>query len=42
MRYWAKLIDRNSVMFLDRFDNILNAYHSGAMKYGCFIAQRCS
>jgi tocopherol O-methyltransferase len=42
MRLLAKLIGRNSVMFLDRFDTILNAYQSGAMKYGCFIAQRCS
>ena len=40
MRWLAQLIDRNSVMFLDRFDTILQAYRSGAMKYGCFIASR--
>jgi tocopherol O-methyltransferase len=39
MRWLARLIDRNSVMFLDRFDTILQAYRSGAMKYGCFIAE---
>lgn len=39
--HWlARLIDRDSVMFLDRFDTILSAYHSGAMKYGCFVARK--
>ena len=28
------------LMFLDRFDTILAAYESGAMKYGCFIAHK--
>ena len=40
MRWLARVIDRNSVMFLDRFETILQAYRSGAMKYGCFIAER--
>ncbi|HEY2882273.1 MAG TPA: class I SAM-dependent methyltransferase [Pirellulales bacterium] len=40
VRWLARLIDRNSVMFLDRFDAILQAYRTGAMKYGCFIAER--
>ena len=40
IRQLARWIDRNSVMFLDRFDTILQAYRSGAMKYGCFIAER--
>ncbi len=40
VRWLAKLIDRDSVMFLDRFDTILAAYESGAMKYGCFIARK--
>ena len=40
MPWLARMIDRNSVMFLDRFDTILQAYRSGAMKYGCFIAER--
>ncbi len=26
MRWLARIIDRNSVMFLDRFDTILQAY----------------
>jgi len=39
--HWvARLIDRDSVMFLDRFDTILAAYRSGAMKYGCFVARK--
>lgn len=38
LRRVAPLFGRNSVLFLDRFDAILNAYHSGAMQYGCFIA----
>jgi tocopherol O-methyltransferase len=40
MRWLARVIDRNSLMFLERFDTILQAYRSGAMKYGCFIAER--
>ncbi|MCA9260919.1 MAG: class I SAM-dependent methyltransferase [Planctomycetales bacterium] len=36
----AKLIDRQQIIFLDRFDVILNAYRSGAMEYGCFIARK--
>ncbi|MDZ4820356.1 MAG: class I SAM-dependent methyltransferase [Planctomycetota bacterium] len=40
VRWFARVIDRNSVLFLDRFDTILQAYRSGAMKYGCFIAER--
>ncbi len=40
VRWVAKLIDRDAVLFLDRFDTILAAYESGAMKYGCFIARK--
>ena len=40
VRWLARAIDRNSVLFLERFDAILQAYRSGAMKYGCFIAER--
>jgi cyclopropane fatty-acyl-phospholipid synthase-like methyltransferase len=40
VRWLARLIDKESVLFLDRFETILNAYHSGAMKYGCFLAQK--
>jgi tocopherol O-methyltransferase len=40
VRSLARLIDRDSVLFLDRFDTILAAYHSGAMRYGCFVANK--
>jgi cyclopropane fatty-acyl-phospholipid synthase-like methyltransferase len=40
VRSLARWVDRDSAMFLDRFDTILAAYRSGAMKYGCFIATR--
>jgi tocopherol O-methyltransferase len=40
VRRLAGWIDRNSTLFLDRFDTILSAYRSGAMKYGCFIAKK--
>ena len=36
----ARVIDPNTVMFLDRFDTILQAYQTGAMKYGCFVARK--
>jgi tocopherol O-methyltransferase len=39
VRWLARLIDRNTVVFLDCFQTILKAYQSGAMKYGCFIAR---
>lgn len=40
IRWLARLVDRDAVLFLDRFDTILAAYESGAMKYGCFIAHK--
>lgn len=40
VRWLAKLIDRNAVMFLDRFKTILDAYRTGAMDYGCLIAYK--
>ena len=40
MRWLARLIDRNSVMFLDRFETILQAYRSGAMRYGVFVFEK--
>lgn len=40
VRWLAKLIDQNTVMFLDRFETILKAYETGAMQYGCFIASK--
>jgi tocopherol O-methyltransferase len=39
VRWLARLVDRNTVVFLDRFRTILKAYQTGAMKYGCFIAR---
>ncbi len=38
VRWLAKLLGRDHVMFLDRFDAILEAYRTGAMEYGCFVA----
>lgn len=38
VRWLAKLLGRDHVMFLDRFDTILEAYKTGAMEYGCFVA----
>lgn len=40
VRGLARLVDPDTVRFLDRFGTILEAYQSGAMKYGCFIARR--
>lgn len=40
VRRLARFIDRDTVMFLDRFETILNAYRTGAMRYGCFVAQK--
>jgi tocopherol O-methyltransferase len=40
IRRIAPVFGRNSVLFLDRFDSILEAYKSGAMAYGCFIAHK--
>ncbi|HLJ11974.1 MAG TPA: class I SAM-dependent methyltransferase [Planctomycetaceae bacterium] len=39
VRWLARLVDRNTALFLDRFRTILKAYQSGAMKYGCFVAK---
>ncbi|TWT97979.1 Demethylrebeccamycin-D-glucose O-methyltransferase [Botrimarina colliarenosi] len=38
----AKWIDRGQIIFLDRFQTILDAYRSGAMQYGCFVARKPS
>ena len=42
VRYLAHLIDDDAVLFLDRFATLLRAYQSGAMRYGCFIANKPS
>jgi tocopherol O-methyltransferase len=40
VRWLARAVDQNQVLFLDRFEAILQAYKTGAMQYGCFIAKR--
>ena len=40
MPWLARLINRDTVMFLDRFDAILQAYRTEAMRYGCFVAHK--
>ena len=42
MRHIARLLGVNTTMFVDRFNTILEAYRSGAMRYGCLIARRRS
>lgn len=36
----AKLIDRDTVRFLERFQTIDRAYQEGAMQYGCIVAEK--
>lgn len=40
VRKLAKVIGANHVLFLDHFQAILDAYRTGAMEYGCFIAEK--
>ena len=40
LRSLARWVDRDSVAFLDRFQTMLDAYASGAMRYGCLIAEK--
>jgi tocopherol O-methyltransferase len=40
IRKLARWIDQDTVLFLDRFDTILEAYRNGAMRYGCFVAHK--
>ena len=40
VRYLARILGSNHVLFLDHFDAILKAYESGAMEYGYFIAEK--
>lgn len=40
LRRVAGWIDRAAARFIDGFQTILDAYRSGAMQYGCFIARR--
>ena len=36
----ARLLDRDTHLFLARFEAILQAYRSGAMRYGAFVYQQ--
>lgn len=36
----ARLFGANTSMFVDRFQTILDAYRTGAMRYGCFVARK--
>ena len=40
IRRIASWIDPEQVIFIDRFQTLLDAYNTGAMKYGCFIAEK--
>ena len=40
VRSVAHVLDRGQLIFLDRFQTILDAYRSGAMKYGCFVGRK--
>lgn len=40
VRWLARWIDRHQSHFLNHFETILKAYHTGAMTYGCWIASR--
>ena len=40
MPWLARLLDRDSVLFLKRFETILSAYRTGAMQYGCLVAEK--
>lgn len=40
VRWIAKAVGRGSATFLNRFRTILDAYRSGAMTYGCFVARK--
>lgn len=40
VRRLSAAINRNMTLFLDRFTTILDAYRTGAMRYGCLTARR--
>jgi tocopherol O-methyltransferase len=43
VRWLARLVDQETVLFLDRFDTILEAYRTHAMRHGCLVASKpCS
>jgi tocopherol O-methyltransferase len=40
VRHLAKRLGSNHLLFLDHFQAILDAYRSGAMEYGYFVAEK--
>jgi tocopherol O-methyltransferase len=36
----GRIVDRDTDMFIRRFETILTAYRTGAMQYGCFVAHK--
>ena len=40
VRHLARLVDRDTVRFLERFRTILEAYRDGSMKYGALVARK--
>lgn len=42
MPWLAHCFDSDMVMFVERFRTMINAYKSGAMQYGCFIAEKAA
>lgn len=40
VRHLAKRLGSNHILFLDHFQAILDAYRSGAMEYGYFVAEK--
>lgn len=40
IRHLATLCGANHALFLDHFQAILDAYRTGAMEYGCFVAEK--
>jgi tocopherol O-methyltransferase len=36
----ARLVGSSAVSFLDRFETILEAYRTGAMRYGAFVFEK--
>lgn len=42
IRYVARILDKDQVAFIDGFDALMKAYHTGAMQYGAIIAEKPS
>ncbi len=40
IRHLAKLVDRDTRLFLERFGTILEAYRDGSMQYGALVARK--